>query len=135
MGKYDEGELNNLNLMVVALYCRYRKREDSWLSGFWARSVVGVAIVFLLLTLLEVGLVLYGHASLRKFITDAYLIIFFILWGISTFCVYRLSIPNDLLYKIYLPEEDYDKGNIIAFLFLFTALSICVSVMFYTDNM
>lgn len=64
----EEVKLNKLNLIIAALYRRCRKSEDSWLSGFWARLIVGLAMLFLLLTFLEVILVLYGQEYLRNFI-------------------------------------------------------------------
>ena len=121
--------------MVAALYYRYRRSEDNWLSGFWARLVIALAIGVLLLTTLEIILVLYGPVDLRIFIAKYYFFVFTAVWAATVYYVHKITIPNNLLYQIELAPEDYQRGNILAFLLLLKAGLIFISVILYTKDM
>ena len=119
--------------MVAALYIRYRQADDHFLSALWARSVVGLSMAFLALTLLEIIEVWVGSRE-KLFIGEYFGIIFFSTWAVSIWFDYKKTLPDKVLIRVELYPEDYSKGNKLAFLLLALTLSMFIIIGMHTKD-
>ncbi|MCX2742212.1 hypothetical protein [Pontibacter anaerobius] len=129
-----QNELNTLNLIVAALYLRYRKGSDHWLSAMWAKTIVGLAIAFTMLTLIEIALVTLVAVQARVVVGQYYIIVFFSVWALSVLLVNNLTLSNNALADLELYPEDYSRGNKLALVVLSTATLLYLLVGMYTKD-
>lgn len=100
----------------------------------WAKTIVGLAIAFTILTLIEVALVTLGAAQARFVVGRYYIMVFFSVWAMSVWLVYKVTLPNNALADVELYPEEYSKGNKLALVVLATATLIYLLVGMYIKD-
>jgi hypothetical protein len=101
--------------MIAALYLRYRRREDHWLSAFWTKLFFGFVGLVWAWCLFEWSLYIMGF-SRPDFIHEPYFIgVTFGLWTSSGFIIHKFTLSFEELSTIDLYPEEYIRGNKLAF--------------------
>ncbi|SFG67321.1 hypothetical protein [Pontibacter chinhatensis] len=127
-------DLNKLDLMIAALYLRYRRRDDHWLSAFWTKLFFGFLGMVWSWCLFEWSLYLIGLPR-PEFIHEPYLIgIVYGHWILSGFIIHIFTLSFEDLSTIDLYPEDYIRGNKLAFYLTIITIVIVPASLMWLDK-
>ena len=121
--------LNILDLIVASLYLYYRKREDHFLSAFWAKFFLAVIATLFIFIPIRV-ITQYVPINWRCSFDDYLLIVLFLLWGVMYIVLSISTIQFSELASIELQAEEYKRGNRLATVCTVICFVMFVSVMF-----
>ncbi len=120
-------DLNKLDLMIAALYLRYRRRSDHILSALWAKTVFGMIGMMWVASLFEWIRFILKLPRPIFFQSPLLLGVVYLTWALCTFIIHKCTLSFEVLSKIDLYPEDYMHGNKLAFYFFM--LSICLAIL------
>lgn len=127
-------DLNKLDMMVAALYLRYRRRDDHWLSAFWTKLFLGFIGMVWSWSLFEWSLYLMGLPR-SEFIHEPYFIgVIFGHWILSGFIIHKFTLSFEELSTIDLYPEDYIRGNKLAFYLTVVTIVVVPASLMWLDK-
>ncbi len=122
-------KLSTVNLIVASLYLYYRKREDHFLSAFWAKFFLAFLATSLILIPIRV-ISQYFPLSLRCSFNDYWLLVIFLLWGVMFVVLSIGTIKFSDLASIELKADEYNRGNLLATICTVVCFVLFGTVMF-----